>query len=165
MKFHAKYGVCSSINGLVTPLLPWDPPFWPPWPKKILIICRDSPYEIACEIWSLYLKKWLSYCTRYKRGHFLLLLYSSILSKLFKLQTKEVSSFVPSAITQPFLSFRLQILHGSSYGLSRQIMRFFLGHGRQKGGSHRRQGVTQPFFELQTPYFAWKFIWTVPTNY
>ena len=27
-----------------------------------------------------------------------------------------VSSFVPSAITQPFLSYRLQILHGSSYG-------------------------------------------------
>ena len=25
--------------------------------------------------------------------------------------------------------------------------------------------ITQPFFELQTPDFAWKFIWTVPTNY
>ena len=25
--------------------------------------------------------------------------------------------------------------------------------------------VTQPFFELQTPDFAWKFIWTVQTNF
>ena len=24
--------------------------------------------------------------------------------------------------------------------------------------------LTQPFFELQTPDFAWKFIWTVPTK-
>ena len=25
--------------------------------------------------------------------------------------------------------------------------------------------ITQPFFELQPPDFAWKFVWTVPTNY
>ena len=25
--------------------------------------------------------------------------------------------------------------------------------------------ITQPFFELQIPDFAWNFIWTVPTNY
>ena len=25
--------------------------------------------------------------------------------------------------------------------------------------------ITQPFFELQTPDFAWKFIWIVQTNY
>ena len=25
--------------------------------------------------------------------------------------------------------------------------------------------ITHPFFELQTPDFAWKFVWTVPTNY
>ena len=24
--------------------------------------------------------------------------------------------------------------------------------------------ITQPFFELQTPHFAWKFIWTVQPN-
>ena len=24
--------------------------------------------------------------------------------------------------------------------------------------------ITQPFFELQTPDFAWKFVWTDPTN-
>ena len=25
--------------------------------------------------------------------------------------------------------------------------------------------ITQPFFELQTRDFAWKFVWTIPTNY
>ena len=25
--------------------------------------------------------------------------------------------------------------------------------------------ITHSFFELQTPDFAWKFVWTVPTNY
>ena len=25
--------------------------------------------------------------------------------------------------------------------------------------------ITQPFFELQTPDFAWNFVWIVPTNY
>ena len=25
--------------------------------------------------------------------------------------------------------------------------------------------IIQPFFELQTPDFAWKFVWTVPTIY
>ena len=25
--------------------------------------------------------------------------------------------------------------------------------------------ITRPFFELQTRDFAWKFLWTVPTNY
>ena len=30
---------------------------------------------------------------------------------------------------------------------------------------HGRQAVTKPFFELHTPDFAWKFVWTVPTNY
>ena len=61
--------------------------------------------------------------------------------------------------------FELQILHGTSYGLSQQIMRFFFGQGRQKGRSQGRQGVTQPYFELQTPDFAWKFVWIVLTNY
>ena len=37
--------------------------------------------------------------------------------------------------------------------------------GRKRGGSQGRQGVTQPFFELQTPDFAWNFVWTVSTNY
>ena len=25
--------------------------------------------------------------------------------------------------------------------------------------------ITQQFFELQTPDFAWKFVWTVPTKW
>ena len=28
-----------------------------------------------------------------------------------------------------------------------------------------RSAITWPFFELQTPDFAWKFVWTVQTNY
>ena len=44
-------------------------------------------------------------------------------------------------------------------------MRIFFGQGHQKGGSQGRQGVTQLFFELQSPDFAWKFVSTVPTNY
>ena len=44
-------------------------------------------------------------------------------------------------------------------------MRIFFGQGRQKGGSQGRQGVTQPFFELHTPDFAWKFVWIVSTNF
>ena len=27
------------------------------------------------------------------------------------------------------------------------------------------RAITQLFFELQTPDFAWKFLWTLPTNY
>ena len=34
----------------------------------------------------------------------------------------------------------------------------------QKGGLGV-SGVTQPFFELKTPEFAWKFVWTVPKNF
>ena len=33
------------------------------------------------------------------------------------------------------------------------------------GDVQGRKGVNLPFFELQNPDFAWKFIWTVPTNY
>ena len=36
---------------------------------------------------------------------------------------------------------------------------------RRGWGVHGRLGVTQPFFELQTPDFTWKFILTVPTKY
>ena len=31
--------------------------------------------------------------------------------------------------------------------------------------SGRISAMTPPFFELQTPDFAWQFVWTVPTNY
>ena len=61
------------------------------------------------------------------------------------------------SITQPFFEIQTPDLHGSSYGLSQQIMRFFWS-GASEGGSQGRQGVTQPFFDLQTPYFAWNFV-------
>ena len=32
-------------------------------------------------------------------------------------------------------------------------------------GIRGRQGATPSFFELQTPDFAWKFIWTVQISY
>ena len=34
----------------------------------------------------------------------------------------------------------------------------------QKYKSTKKYKSTQPFFELQTPDFAWKFIWTVQPN-
>ena len=37
---------------------------------RTFVICSDCPHELPCKIWSLYLKKWPSYCTRYERGHF-----------------------------------------------------------------------------------------------
>ena len=43
-------------------------------------------------------------------------------------------------------------------------MRFFLSVA-SKGGSQGRQGVTQPFFKLHIPDFAWKFVWIVSTNF
>ena len=57
-----------------------------PLTRKNLILCRDSPYELPCKIWSMYLKKWPSYCTRYERGHLLLRTITitiSILSGLY----------------------------------------------------------------------------------
>ena len=37
----------------------------------------------------------------------------------------------------------------------------FFWSGASEGGFERCQGVTPTFFELQTPDFVWKFIWTV----
>ena len=42
-------------------------------------------------------------------------------------------------------------------------MRFFV-RGIKRGVSGR-QGVTQPFFELHTPDFEWKFVWIVSINF
>ena len=41
----------------------------------------------------------------------------------------------------------------------------FFWSGASVGGSQGRQGITQTCFELQTPYFAWNFVWTVTKNY
>ena len=32
-------------------------------------------------------------------------------------------------------------------------------------GHNTKLSITQSFFELQTPDFAWKFVWTVQPNY
>ena len=34
-----------------------------------------------------------------------------------------------------------------------------------KLGKIKEMAITRPFFELQTPDFAWMFVWTVQTNY
>ena len=62
------------------------------------------------------------------------------------------------SINRSFLSYRLQILHGSSYGQFKQNTKV------QKVQKSTKVLITQPFFELQTPDFAWKFIWTVQPN-
>ena len=80
--------------------------------------------------------------------------------------TTIVSSFVPSAITQPF--FELQTPDFAwkfVWTVPTNYEIFFLVRGVRRGGVQGRQGVTQPFFELHTPDFAWKFVWTAPTNY
>ena len=56
-------------------------------------------------------------------------------------------------------------MHGTSYELSQQIMRIFFWSGASKGESQGRQGVTQPFFELHSPDFAWKLVWILLTNF
>ena len=50
----------QTRNNWVRTWHPWLPPSdaldW-----FFLIICLDSPYELLCKIWTLYLKKWASY--------------------------------------------------------------------------------------------------------
>ena len=59
------------------------------------------------------------------------------------------------------MSYRLQILHGSLYGQSEQNTEV---NKYKKYKKSTKVLITQPFFELQTPDFAWKFIWTVQPN-
>ena len=51
MNFHTQSEVCSSKNGLVMSTLY----------ICTFVLCSDSQYEILCEIWSRYLKKWACY--------------------------------------------------------------------------------------------------------
>ena len=46
----------------------------------------------------------------------------------------------------------------------RKINLIFLVRGVRRGVSGASRG-NSAIFELQTPYFAWKFVWTVTTNY
>ena len=67
MNFHAKSGVCSSKNNeyFCTYVLFLHFLYF-----CTFVIYLDYPYELPCKIWCLYLKKWLTYCSRYERGHF-----------------------------------------------------------------------------------------------
>ena len=47
--------------------------------------------------------------------------------------------------------------------MSERMRRIFF-RGVKKGGVQGHQRVTKPFFELQSPDFAWKFVWTVQKN-
>ena len=42
----------------------------------------------------------------------------------------------------------------------RDSLNFFL-----KLGKIKEMPIIWPFYELQTPDFAWTFVWTVPTDY
>ena len=45
-------------------------------------------------------------------------------------------------------------------GFFRESLNFFL-----KLGKIKEMAITGPFFELHTPDFAWKLVWTVSTNF
>ena len=75
------------------------------------------------------------------------------------------SSFVPSAITRSFahfLSYRLEISHGSSYGLSPQnghpCKEIFAWNPCKKNSMDHGIRYNSDIFELQTQDFAWKFV-------
>ena len=76
-----------------------------------------------------------------------------------------MSSFVPSAITEPFFELQTPDFAWTFICTVLTIYEIFLSGTSEGGGAQGRQGVTQPFFELQTPYFAWNFLCTVQTNY
>ena len=82
------------------------------------------------------------------------------------------------------MSYRLQILHGSSYGQSEQILTKFwktkwppnhkVEHNsliswqnfkKQNGRQIAKLSITCSFLELQSPDFVWQFVWTVRTNF
>ena len=41
----------------------------------------------------------------------------------------------------------------------------YLRHRRLGMGQKTKLSISPSFFELQTPNFAWKFVWTIRTNY
>ena len=68
-----------------------------------------------------------------------------------------MSSFVPSAITQPFFELQTPDFAGKFvWTVPTNYETFFLVRGVRRGvGSQGHQRVTQPFFDLQIPDFAW----------
>ena len=60
------------------------------------------------------------------------------------------------------MSNSVYILHESSYGQCEQILTKFK---KQNGHQITKLSITCSFLELQSPDFAWKFVWTVRTNF
>ena len=60
------------------------------------------------------------------------------------------------------MTYRVQILHGRLYG---QNFKNKMVAKKQNGPPIKKLSITHSFLELQSPDFAWKFIWTVRTNY
>ena len=66
------------------------------------------------------------------------------------------------------MSYRLEILHGSSYGPSRHkghpCKEKLAWNPCKKIPWTMELAITQPFFELDNQDFAWKFVWTIQKN-
>ena len=66
------------------------------------------------------------------------------------------------------MSYRLQILHGSSYGLSRQngdpCKEKLAWNPCKKIPWTMELAITQRFFELDNQDFAMKIVWTIQKN-
>ena len=64
------------------------------------------------------------------------------------------------------LTYSIQVVvlleAGSSIG---SLVTGMVGHGKEEEGPKTKTCITHSFFELQIPDLAWKFLWTVQTNY
>ena len=64
------------------------------------------------------------------------------------------------------LTYSIQVVvsheAGSSIG---SLVTGMAGHGTEEEGPKTKTCITHSFFELQIPDLAWKFLWTVQTNY
>ena len=76
-----------------------------------------------------------------------------------------MSSFVPSAITQPFFELQTPDFAWKFVWIVQINYKSTKVQKVQKKYISTKVLITQSFFELQTPDLAWKFVWTVPTNY
>ena len=73
-----------------------------------------------------------------------------------------MSSFVPSAITQPF--FELQT-PDFAWKFIWAVQTNYKSTKSTKKYISTKVLIIESFFELQTPNFAWKFVWIVQINY
>ena len=75
-----------------------------------------------------------------------------------------MSSFIPSAITQPFFELQTPDLAWMFVWTVQTNFKSTKVQKVQKKYVSTKVLITQSFFELQTQNFAWKFIWTVQPN-